>query len=149
MGMTQHTAEAETHGAVHRAETQFWFRPVHPLNWSAREVLIEMEEPAPRWPGVTRYVMAHVDTAGMLAVLVGFRPPGDGGSIDNVRCFKALVGPARDYPDPLATIGPLSAAAEQVEAECGGVLDKLYGHGPLKRTIDPVNSDPAAAHKRD
>jgi hypothetical protein len=149
--MTHSAAELE--GQARKAGSApgitFWFRPVHPLNWNAREILIEMEEPAQRWPGVTRYVMAHIDTSDMLAVLVGYRPPGDPGHIDNVRCFKALIGPASDYPQPLAAVGSLSAAAAQVEAEFGPVLDKLYSHGPLKRSIDPLNTDPAAARLRE
>ena len=149
--MMQHSAD--TAGSVEldapSGGSRLWFRPVHPLNWNAREILIEMEEPAQRWPGVTRYVMAHIDTSGMLGVLVGYRPPGDPGHIDNVRCFKALLGPAGDYPDALRAIGPLGVAASQVEAEFGAVLDKLYGHGPLKPRIDSLNTDPAAARLRE
>lgn len=136
---------ADTAPAHPSGTPQCWFRPVHPLNYNLSELLGEQEEPSSRWSGVTRYVMAHVDHGGRLAVLVGFRPGTDPGHIDNVRCFRALLGRAADAPDPLAAIGPLEQAAAECEEQWGAELDKLFGHGLPGPTIAPVTRDPAAA----
>jgi hypothetical protein len=142
------TPDAHGHGA--RGGTAgaapLWFRPVHPLNYNLRELLAEREQPSEHWPGVTQYVMAHIDNQNMLAVLVGFRPGTDPGHIDNVRCFRAILGRAADYPDPLAALGPLAAVVAECEAQFGDVLDKLFGKGLPRPGIAPVTRDPAAAH---
>src|SRR5207247_9335277 len=108
-------ASATEHPA---ATPRLWFRPVHPLNWSAQQVLLE-QEGASRWPGVTRYLMAFIDSEDMLGLLVSYKPGNDAGHLDNVRCFRTLLGPAADYPNPLAALGSLPAAAAQCEAEFG------------------------------
>jgi hypothetical protein len=144
-----HGVEPEAHGAPAAAGHRFWFRPVHPLNFNLRQLLLEQEQAAPRWPGVTRYVMAHIDNQGLLGVLVGFRPGSDPGHIDNVRCFRAMLGRAADYPDPLAALGPLADAISECELQFGDVLEKLYGHGVPRAAVPPVTRDPAAARLRE
>jgi hypothetical protein len=125
-----------------------WFRPVHPLNWQAREVLLEQELPSRRWNGVTRYLMLFVDSGGLLVLLVGYKPANDSGNIDNVRCFKALLGPANAYPDPHSAVPDLEAAAQSVEAEFGHVLVDLFGAGLPEPIAAPLPADPAAARLR-
>jgi hypothetical protein len=125
-----------------------WFRPVHPLNWKAREVLLEQELPSRRWHSVTRYTMVFVDTEGLLVLLVGYKPANDAGNIDNLRCFKALLGRAADHADPLVAVPDMEAAAQSCEAEFAHVLTDLYGPALPEPIIAPLQADPAAARLR-
>jgi hypothetical protein len=125
-----------------------WFRPVHPLNWQAREVLLEQELPSRRWHDVTRYVMLFVDSEGLLALLVGYKPANDAGNIDNLRCFKTLLGPAANYGDPMSAIPDLEAAVQSCESEFAHVLADLYGPGLPQAVAHPLPADPAAARQR-
>jgi len=103
------------------------FHPAHGLNMRAREIISEDEHSAQRWPDVTRVVTLYVDVDDNYAFFVCFRPAGQTGNIDKVRCYRGQLGPRGQIADPLATVGGYAALAQAVEDEFAPKLAMFFG----------------------
>jgi hypothetical protein len=108
------------------AASKLFFTPVHPLNFPARELLAEAEQPSAHWSGVTRIAELYEDMHGMLCVTACFRPAAQPGNIDNVRCYMAPVGPRQAFADPRSVVD-LGAAGARCEEQMLKVLRKVHG----------------------
>lgn len=93
----------------------------------AREILSENEHPSTSWPDVTRQVTLYVDIDDNYAVFVCFRPQGQGGNVDKVRCYRGRIGRRSEIADPLAAIGGYAEIAQAVEDEFGNKLAMFFG----------------------
>lgn len=103
------------------------FQPAHGLNMRARRIISEDEQPARRWPDVTRVVSLYLDVDGDYAAFVCFRPAGQIGNVDKVRCYRGKIGPATAIADPLKAVGGFAELGQLVEDEFAAKLTMFFG----------------------
>ena len=96
-----------------------YFTPVHPLNFGVMKRVAEERFGPDKIPGYDRTVTLFEDVDGMYKLLVAYTSQADPGNIDQLPCFKAVLGPVSEITDPLAAVGSLADVASFCEERFG------------------------------